>query len=175
MKNRGLPSNKQHPRRNFFAAAALIAVITVNAAAVFCSPGTGLLVLEDPKEKTSYAEYEMAVGDVFSITFVHSVNKSPVTDFFEVREDGIYGVKSVYYNFGAGVTTTLEEGQTLTYGEDGSMIISGLDVKMNDLIYRVGTVSDHVLTLPDSTEVSLRDLCGRNARVGFTFRADEEG
>ena len=24
---------------------------------------------------------------------------------------------------------------------------------MNDLIYRVGTVSDHVLTLPDSTEI----------------------
>ena len=135
-------------------------------------PETGMLVLEDPDEETRYAEYAMAVGECFSVTFVHSVNKSPVTDYFEIREDGIYGIRTVYYGFGAGVPTELEEGQTLTYGEDGSMIISGLDVKMNDLIYRVGTVSDHILTLADGSEVSLRELCGRSARVGFRFVKD---
>ena len=161
--------------RIFSAAAAIIFVMmaaAVLAAAVFGSQersGKGVLVLEDPCEKTRYAEYEMAVGDVFSITFIHSVNKSPVTDYFEIREDGIYGVKTVYYGFGAGVPTGLEEGQTLTYGEDGSMIISGFDVKMDDLVYRVGTVSDHILTLKDESGISLRDLCGRNARVGFYY------
>ena len=137
-------------------------------------PETGMLVLEDPDEETRYAEYAMAVGECFSVTFVHSVNKSPVTDYFEIREDGIYGIRTVYYGFGAGVPTELEEGQTLTYGEDGSMIISGLDVKMNDLIYRVGTVSDHILTLADGSEVSLRELCGRSARVGFRFVKDSD-
>ena len=132
-------------------------------------PEQGILILEDPNEKTRYAEYEMAVGDSFSISFIHSVNKSPVTDYFEVREDGIYGVKTVYYGFGAGVPTELGEGQTLTYGDDGSMIISGMDVKMNSLIYRVGTVSDHILALKDESEISLRELCGRSARVGFRF------
>ena len=130
---------------------------------------TGVLVLEDPGEKTRYAGYEMSEGDVFSVRFIHSVNKSPVTDYFEIREDGIYGVKTVYYGFGAGVAAELEEGQTLTYGEDGSMIITGFDVKLNDLIYRVGTVSDHILTLQDGKEISLRDLCGRSARVCFRF------
>ena len=135
-------------------------------------PETGMLVLEDPDEETRYAEYAMAVGECFSVTFVHSVNKSPVTDYFEIREDGIYGVKSVYYGFGAGVQTELSEGQTLTYGEDGSMIISGYEMKMNQLIYRVGTVSDHILRLEDGKEISLRDLCGRNARVLFRFDPD---
>ena len=129
----------------------------------------GILVLEDPCEKKRYAEYEMALGAGFSITFIHSVNKSPVTDYFEIRKDGIYGVKTAYYGFGAGVPTGLEEGQTLTYGEDGSMIISGMDVKMDTLTYRVGTVSDHILTLEDGSEISLRELCGRSARVGFSF------
>ena len=132
-------------------------------------PEQGILILEEPKEKTRYAEYETEVGDVFSITFIHSVNKSPVTDFFEIREDGIYGIKTVYYGFGAGVPTELEEGQTLTYGEDGSMIITGMNVRMNNLIYRVGTVSDHILDLEDESGISLRELCGRNARVGFRF------
>ena len=136
--------------------------------------GRGMLILEDPKEKTRYAEYEMAVGDSFSISFIHSVNKSPVIDYFEIRGDGIYGVKTVYYNFGAGVPSELEEGQTLTYGDDGSMILTGFNIRMNSLIYRVGTVSDHILTLEDGSEISLRDLCGRSARVGFRFEAAEE-
>ena len=130
---------------------------------------TGMLILEDPSDKTRYAGYEMSVGDVFSVGFVHSVNQSPVTDYFEIREDGIYGVKTVYYGFGAGVPTDLEEGLTLSYGDDGSMIISGYEMKMNNLIYRVGTVSDHILQLDEGDEISLRDLCGRNARVAFRF------
>ena len=130
---------------------------------------TGMLILEDPSDKTRYAGYEMSVGDVFSVEFVHSVNQSPVTDYFEIREDGIYGVKTVYYGFGAGVPTDLEEGLTLSYGDDGSMIISGYEMKMNNLIYRVGTVSDHILQLDEGDEISLRDLCGRNARVAFRF------
>ena len=88
------------------------------------------LVLKDPTDGTVYASYEMNVGDLFSIQFIHSVNKSSVTDWFEIRDDGIYGIKTVYYGFGAGVPTQLEEGQTLTYGDDGSMIISGFENKL---------------------------------------------
>ena len=138
------------------------------------NPKHGRLILEDPEEEKRYAEYDAAVGNGFSITFIHSVNKSPETDFFEIRDDGIYGVKTVYYGFGAGVPTELEEGQKLTYGEDGSMIISGIDVKLNNLIYMVGTVYDHILTLDDGTEINLRELCGRSARVAFRFEADGE-
>ncbi|MBQ6311848.1 MAG: DUF1850 domain-containing protein, partial [Lachnospiraceae bacterium] len=171
-----LRSSDRHPLRMIFSLAAMTIVCMVMAAAVFCEPAEpeqGTLILEDPKGKTRYAEYEMAAGDGFSITFIHSVNKSPVTDYFEVREDGIYGVKTVYYGFGAGVQTELLEGQTLTYGEDGSMIISGTEIKMDNLIYRVGTVSDHVLTLENGDEISLRELCGRSARVGFRFETDQ--
>ena len=90
-------------------------------------------------------------------------------DNYEIREDGIYVVKTVYYGFGAGVQTELEEGQKLEYGDDGSMIITGFDRKMDDLIYFVGTVSDHMLTLQGGEEISLRDLCGRNAMVRFSL------
>ena len=173
MRNRAYLLIDAMTRHNVFAAAARMISFAVLAAAVLC-PVTGLLVLEDPQDKTRYAGYEMTVGDGFSVGFIHSVNNSPVTDYFEIREDGIYGVKSKYYGFGAGVQTELEDGQTLTYGEDGSMIISGYEMKMNQLIYRAGTVSDHILTLPDGREISLRDLCGRSARVGFRFEPDEE-
>ena len=58
---------------------------------------------------------------------------------------------------------------TLLTGENGEMIISGYDMYIPDLIYVVGTVSDHVLAIGED-EISLRDLCGRNAKVRLAVR-----
>ncbi len=38
-------------------------------------------------------------------------------------------------------------GRTLTYDENGEMVVSGFDKEMPYLSYIVGTVSDHTLTL----------------------------
>lgn len=114
-----------------------------------------------------YISKNIALGDEFSVEFIHSVNKSPVEDFYQIREDGIYVVRTKYYGFGAGVQTELEEGQKLEYEDNGSsMVITGIDKKMDNLQYIVGTVSDHVLRL-GKEEISLRDTCGRNTRVKF--------
>ena len=150
-------------------AAALILLIAVLAAAFLYFNRSGHLVLVNEETGEEIARYRASEGDTFSIGFVHSVNKSPVTDFYEIRRDGIYVVKTVYYGFGAGVQTELEEGQKLEYGEDGSMIITGFDRRMDDLVYFVGTVSDHTLTLNDNQQFSLRDLSGRNAKVRFRY------
>ena len=150
-------------------AAALILLIAVLAAAFLYLNRPGHLVLINEETKEEIARYPARKGDTFGIGFIHSVNKSPVTDYYELKKDGIYVVKTVYYGFGAGVQTELEEGQKLEYGDDGSMIITGFDRKMDDLVYYVGTVSDHTLTLEDGKEISLRDLCGRNAKVRFAL------
>ena len=57
-------------------------------------------------------------------------------------------------------------GTVNTYDEEGNMIITGFDITYDPLRYIVGTVSDHILTL-GGEEISLRDMCGRNARVVF--------
>ncbi len=150
-------------------AAALILLIAVLAAAFLYLRRPGQLVLINEETGENIASYKVRVGDTFGVGFVHSVNKSPVTDYYEIRGDGIYVVKTVYYGFGAGVQTQLEEGQKLEYGEDGSMIITGFNRRMDDLVYFVGTVSDHTLTLNEGEPVSLRDLCGRNTKVRFRF------
>ncbi len=149
-------------------AAVLILFCAVLAAAFVYQRQRSYLVLSSVKTGEEYARYPVRVSDTFSVGFIHSVNKSPVTDFYEIRSDGIYVVKTVYYGFGAGVQTQIEEGQKLEYGDDGSMIVTGFDQKMEDLIYFVGTVSDHTLTLDDGSKISLRDLCGKNAMVRFT-------
>ena len=62
----------------------------------------------------------------------------------------------------------LLEGETLSYGENGEMIVSGIDNHPDPMILVVGTISDHTLRVGEET-VSLRDLCGRSSKVLFTY------
>ena len=140
------------------------------AAALFClSQNRGQLVLSSEKTGEEYARYDLKPGEEFSVSFIHSVNKTPVTDCYDADEEGnIFVRKTIYYDFGAGVPFDLNEGESLSYDEDGAMIISGIDRLIPDYIIFVGTVSDHTLSI-GGEEISLRGLCGRNAKVRIAY------
>jgi len=146
------------------------AIVVMVAASVFIYNvlSSPCLILKNGDTGKTLAVFRIEEGIEFSVTFVHSVNKSPVTDVYEIRNGKIYVVRTIYYSFGAGVQTEIEEGQTLEYGQDGSMIVSGINRPMDKLSYIVGTVSDHILGINEET-VSLRELCGRNTTVRFSI------
>lgn len=158
----------QRRQRKITAAAVLLI-----AAAVFVLLFTKIhgqsreyLVLRNGQTGEVYAKYEVAENDEFSVAFVHSVNKRPYIDAYQIKDRRIYVERTIYYQFGAGVQTELEKGQSLVYGDNGEMIVSGFHTEMTNLSYLVGTVSDHVLTI-HGQEISLREMCGRNAMVVF--------
>ncbi|MBR3835662.1 MAG: DUF1850 domain-containing protein [Clostridia bacterium] len=105
-------------------------------------------------------------GMMFSVEFIHSVNQTPLRDTYIIENGEIRAHSTLYRSFGAGVQTALEGDQKMTFDEEGNMIITGFDITYDPLRYIVGTVSDHILTL-GGEEISLRDMCGRNARVVF--------
>jgi len=144
-------------------------MIFITAAAFLpgCFSGEMELVLSDKESGQVYATYPVENGDTYAVEFVHSVNKSPVRDVYEIRAGEIWNTQCIYYGFGAGVEEELGEGETLSYGENGEMIISNINKKMDNLVIVVGTISDHTLYLGDET-ISLRDLCGRSSKVLFT-------
>lgn len=155
--------------RNFATvAAAVMLIITAAAFLPGCSSGEKALVLSDSQTGQVFARYPMEEGETFSVEFIHSVNKSPVKDVYEIRDGEIWNTQCIYYGFGAGVEEELLEGETLSYGDNGEMIISGIDHQMDQMIIVVGTISDHTLTVGDES-VSLRDLCGRSTQVLFTY------
>ena len=129
----------------------------------------GKLVLSNGDTGEVYAAYKVKEGDCFSVSFIHSVNKSQVKESYEIKKDGIYLQDCLYSDFGAGVATEIEDGQKLSYTDDGKMLISGFDRKIEHLSYIVGTVSDHVLEI-NGEEISLRELCGRNSVVHFDYK-----
>ncbi len=145
---------------------ATLVLIVASSVFLYLIFSTPCILLKDGDTDKVIAFYPVNEGDEFSITFVHSVNKTPVTDVYEYRDGSIFVIRTIYYSFGAGVQTEVGEGQTLEYAEDGSMIVSGFDKQMDSLSYIVGTVSDHMLEIGNES-VSLRELCGRNATVKF--------
>ena len=103
------------------------------------------------------------------------MNKYPLTDTYEIENRSIYVEETTYCSFGAGVQTELNPGETLgkVYVDrpdyhGWAMVIGNIHQDRTNVVYIVGTVYDHVLSV-NGDEVSLRDLCGRNAPVRFCY------
>ena len=149
-----------------FLTGAAVVVIIASSVFIYKILAPSYLILRNGDTGKVFAAYPVNEGDEFSVTFVHSVNRTPVTDVYQIRSGAIYVTRTIYYSFGAGVQTRIEAGQTLDYGADGSMVVNGFERRMDSLSYIVGTVSDHILKIGEES-VSLRNLCGRNATVRF--------
>ena len=159
-------TDQLRPGKKAILAAAAITLLAVAAAFLVWSRSGWYLTLRDTTGEL-YARYPIQNGEWFSVEFIHSVNKSPLTDCYQIQDHQIYVEKTIYYGFGAGVQTEIEPGQELTYGDDESMIVTGFHKRMDHLQYIVGTVSDHWLVVNGCQQISLRDLCGKNAVVSF--------
>jgi hypothetical protein len=126
-----------------------------------------LLEIRDSETGKIYGRWPLEENEEFSIEFIHSVNLSPVREFFSA-ENGMIRLRAVrFYSFGAGMKSDLDGG--LTFNRDGdAMILSGYTTtfKDNELNYIVGTVSDHLLYINGET-ISLRQLCGRNGHINI--------
>lgn len=158
-------NNLAHFKKRLIVAAVLMLIITAAAVLIniLCTP---YLVMYVSDTNTRYITQKAEDGLMFSVEFIHSVNQTPLKDTYIIENKQIRAYSTTYRSFGAGVQTALEEGQTMTYDENGNMVITGFDITYDPLRYIVGTVSDHILTI-DGKEISLRDLCGRNAKVVF--------
>jgi hypothetical protein len=151
--------------RKLIAAAVMMVFITA-AAVSFKALSTEHLVLYDSDTGKTHITVKAEEGMQFSVEFIHSVNQTPLRDTYIIENGEIRAYSTLYRSFGAGVQTALEGDQKMTFDDDGNMIITGFDITYDPLRYIVGTVSDHILTL-DGEEISLRNMCGRNAKVNF--------
>lgn len=153
-------------RKSLIAAAALMIFITAAALFIISLFSSDYLVLYNSDTGSRYITEKAEEGLMFSVEFVHSVNQTPVKDTYIIEDGQIKAHSTTYRSFGAGVQTALGEGQTMTYDEEGNMIITGFDIAYDPLRYIVGTVSDHILEI-GGEKISLRNMCGRNAKVVF--------
>jgi hypothetical protein len=142
--------------------ALLAALALVAAVGLYAKTHLDLVIFN---QDTGYVYWRHPVkqGERFSVEFIHSVNKSLVRDTFEVKGTKLIPVETLFYDYDAGMETTLRPGEHMSYRGD-AMVISGFRQVFDHLNWIVGTVSDHIFTF-EGKRISLRNLCGRNAPI----------
>ena len=121
------------------------------------------MIIKDTVSGRIYGKWPLAEVGEFAVEFIHSVNQSPVREFYRAEGRMLLPFAVRFSSFGAGMQSDLEDGQKLSRDGD-ELVISGFKTSFKELNYIVGTVSDHLLII-DGTTISLRELCGRNAHI----------
>jgi len=151
----------------FIAAALVIAGAALFASCLNVEKGRVLEVLNQESGKV-YGKWLLGESGEFSIEFIHSVHQSPVLETFKIEDGKIRPLTVRFHAFGAGMPSTLEEGETMVQDGD-AVIVAGFNASYSALNYIVGTVSDHILLI-NNQNISLRDLCGRNAHISIQVK-----
>lgn len=112
---------------------------------------------------------DVSPGDVFSVKYEHSVNKSPVEDVFEIeQDDGIKLTKTVFHSFGAGVPCEAEPGQVFIQKED-RLEIANINKHIDKYLLKVGTIAGHTLCI-QGREIRLDHLAAPQQTLRFEVR-----
>lgn len=140
----------------------------VLAAAIFFRwPGISVLEIHrsaDPGDVVFCAR--MRLGEEFTLSFTHSVNRRPVYDTLRAQGDHLVIVRSRFDAFGAGMPESSTREGTLSVAQDGFLIWE-VNRPIPDLTVRVGRVADHILTIKGE-RIHLSELAQGGA--GLTFR-----
>jgi len=126
------------------------------------------LVLTNDRTGVVLLRYRAEQGDKFSISYIHSVNKSPVTEIYQIRDGKIVLTALEFETFGAGMPTELEPGQSLIRLPEGGIRIEGFDRIIVDLRYNIGHGADIVFSFEErQTALGSLDAAGQPVRISF--------
>ncbi|WP_245608228.1 DUF1850 domain-containing protein [Salinicoccus luteus] len=116
--------------------------------------------------ETDEVLYSTAVeeGERFSVTYIHSVERSPVTEVFEVRDTAIYTMESHTESFGAGMPYEGEEVEM----KDGKFVIKNINRRVHGGTLRVrpsAVFPHHIRIGEDDITISDAPYKGRNLEI----------
>lgn len=122
------------------------------------------------KENTEHiaAYLPVSAGQTFQITFTHSIHLTDVVEKYKITdEDQIEQFEIVYEEFGIGMPSNADEGESFVY-EDGKYHIKNLENVFPSMNIRNGkTVSEHRLDWKDKKgnkhQVLFNDYFGQGA------------
>lgn len=132
------------------------------------------LVIENMSTDEQLFIQEVEYGERFEVNYIHSVERSPVSEVFEVRSDGIYTMESHTESFGAGMPY---EGDDVEI-KNGTFIIKNINRKVHGgtLRIRPSSVFPHHIVIGDNDIViSDAPYKGNNLEVKLIksyFRGD---
>mgnify|MGYP000978323464 CR=1 FL=1 len=106
-----------------------------------------VLVVENVKKNT---EINIPIPNrTFALSFIHSVQKTPVYEYFYISDDNTLILeKTKYFSLGVGLPFTEEHGSFAN--EDGTFIVN-LNREFDVLPIRISPIPEHNLTIGNKT------------------------
>ena len=103
------------------------------------------LYVSDMRSEDYLKAWRLEDGDIFTVKYTHSVQLTPVWEVYEIRDGGIFLIETVFQSFGAGLPSTSPYDFEIT---DQGFRLYNIDMKITDLVYRVGAVrANHILII----------------------------
>lgn len=158
--------SKKYAATTVFVVAVILAMTILSCGQMFAGP-VQYLTMVNADTSELYFQQPLEADGVFSVSYIHSVNKTNVEEYYRLENGDLYLFKARYRSFGAGVATEIEPGQTLRY-EDGYMVIEKIHYELPDLVYKVGTVSDPLIHIGAQTW-HMKELAPSLTSVRFTI------
>lgn len=127
-----------------------------------------ILEIRDTRRDQAVFMQRVSPGESFSLEFIHSVEKSLVTDFFRLNDDyGIVLYETAFRSLNTGLPATLSEGERLSRTEQGYRL-SIPDRILPDIQIWVDSRYAGALTI-GARRIPLADLAG-NTLLQFKVR-----
>ncbi|AKG73068.1 DUF1850 domain-containing protein [Salinicoccus halodurans] len=149
--------------RNVFLSLIGVVLISCLVILLYVYRPSYLVVAEYETGETLY-ETRVDQGERFAITYIHSVERSPVKEVFEVRNEEIYTMESHTESFGAGMPYNGEDVEM----KNGKFIIRNIDRKVHggSLKVRPSSVFPHHIEIGGSTiTISEAPYSGKNLEI----------
>lgn len=79
--------------------------------------------------------------DQFSLKYLHSVARTPVIEFFKIKDQKILLTGTEYQSYGAGLPTSIQLGDYIL--KDNKFIIKNIDQILPEIMLRVSDYAQH--------------------------------
>lgn len=103
--------------------------------------------------KTGKIEYidDVFYAREFTVSFRHSVNRTPVNEFIRIQKNKFIVYKTTFYSYGAGMPEYDLQGKQKITINDGLVKIENIDRELESFTYIVGTYAEHTLSYKDKS------------------------
>ncbi len=87
---------------------------------------------------------------LFFISFKHSVNRTPVNEYYRISHHKFVAYKTTFYSYGAGMPELAPGGrEKISISQDGLVQIDDMDRVMDHFTVFIGTYADHYFHYKD--------------------------
>ena len=105
----------------------------------------------------------------FYISFIHSVNRTPVNEYYSVSKDKLILEKTTFYSYGAGMPEIGEYGGGEPHIVNGMVHLDNIHKEFEKFTYFSGTYANHSLNT-DNGKISFSKLVNPQTPVTFEVK-----